>query len=414
VRVAWTGATVGDIGSGSVAVLSGQLLMGLLDRGVEVDFYSTTAADHLPQRFREHPALVVVHEPVRWGWNRWYSSNRVLALVTSLAARALAQGRLSARLIRNQRRRRYDCIFQFSQTELLLLGLATRILPPIVVHPSTTAGGELEWHRRESKYALEHENVAQHYAARAFLRLRAGIQRRQLAKVKFVVGASDLFRRTIEADYAIPPEHTRLLPHPIDIEHYADVSRPPLRAERPLVLLFASRLSARKGLELVLGLSHRLDDLAGEVKIAILGATTMWSDYSGHAEDRNPRVADFVEARQASDMKALYASVDIVLAPSHWEPFSLITAEALAAGVPVIASDQIGAAEGLDPTVCRIFPAGDLDALERRTRELVAELREPGAAERLAEQARAEARVHFSQADIGARLHGILEEAIAR
>src|SRR5215208_8243502 len=33
-------------------------------------------------------------------------------------------------------------------------------------------------------------------------------------------------------------------------------------------------------------------------------------------------------------------------------PFSLVTAEALAAGVPVVASDQIGAAEDVDRSVC--------------------------------------------------------------
>jgi glycosyltransferase involved in cell wall biosynthesis len=413
VRVAWTGATVGDIRSGSVAVLAGQLMMGLLDRGVEVDFYSTAPPEQLPDRFRDHPGLTVVHEPVRWSWNRWYSSGRVVALVTSLAARAIAQAQLSIALIRNQRRRRYDCIFQFSQTELLLLGVAARFLPPIVVQPSTTAGGELAWHRRESAYALEHENRLQHYASRGFLRLRAVIQKRQLSKVRFVVGASELFRRTIEADYGLPPERTRLLPHPIDIDHYADVARPPADEGRPQVLLFASRLSARKGLELVLGLSHRLDDLSGHVKIAILSATTMWSDYSGHVVDRNPRVAEFVEARQAGGMRPLYESVDAVLAPSHWEPFSLVTAEALAAGVPVIASDQIGAAEGLDPEVCRIFPAGDLDAFERETRALLAQLRDPAEVERLARRSREVARQHFDEAEMGRRLHEILEEAAA-
>jgi glycosyltransferase involved in cell wall biosynthesis len=410
-RIAWTGSSVGDISSGSVAVLAGQLLWELLERGVEVDFYNTGSRDQVPERFAAHPNLRVETEPVHWSWNRWYSSNRALAFVSSLIARATTQARLSARLIRNHRRRHYDCIFQFSQTELLVLGVVTRLLPPIVVQPSTTAAGELEWHRRESRYARRHEKLVPHYTARAFLTLRATVQRRQLRKVRYVVGASEAFLASIREHYGLPPDRLRLLPHPIDIDHYAGIQRPGHADGHPIVLLFASRLSARKGLEMVIELSHRLADLAPSVKIVILSGASMWSDYTGHVEERHPEVAQFLRARDAGAMRDLYARVYIVLTPSHWEPFSLVTAEALAAGVPVVVSDAIGAAEGVDRAVCRVFPAGDTDAFEREVRELVAELRANGTAERLADVARNEARTHFSAPEIGGELERILRDA---
>lgn len=412
-RIAWTGATVGDLTSGSVAALSGQLLIALLDSGDEVDLYSTGDAAELPEPFASHPRLTVVDEPVPWRWGRWYSKNKALAFVSSLFARALTQVRLSLRLVRNHRKRHYDCIFQFSQTELLLLGLTTRRLPPIVVQPSTTAAGELEWHRRESAYARKHESALPHYLFRSFLALRAAVQRRQLKRVALVVGASEVFVRSIESDYGVPPSRTRVVRHPVDLDHYADVPRPARRPDEPVQLLFASRLSARKGLEMVIELSHRLDDLAGQVNILILGGASMWSDYTAHLADRNPRIAQPAQALQARQMKLLYANVDAVLAPSHWEPFSLVTAEALAAGVPVVASDQIGAAEGVDPSACRVFPAGDMDAFEAEVRALVDELREPGARERLAERARASARMQFDAGGIGADLHDVLDQAAA-
>jgi glycosyltransferase involved in cell wall biosynthesis len=239
------------------------------------------------------------------------------------------------------------------------------------------------------------------------------VQRRQLKRVAFVVGASEVFVRSIESDYGVPASRTRVVRHPVDLDHYADVPRPVRRSDEPLQLLFASRLSARKGLEMVIELSHRLDDLAGQVNILILGGASMWSDYTAHLADRNPRVAQPAQALQARQMKTLYANVDVVLAPSHWEPFSLVTAEALAAGVPVVASDQIGAAEGVDPSACRVFRAGDMDAFEAEVRALVAELREPGAGERLAERARVSARARFDAGGIGADLHEVLDQAAA-
>jgi glycogen(starch) synthase len=100
-----------------------------------------------------------------------------------------------------------------------------------------------------------------------------------------------------------------------------------------------------------------------------------------------------------------------VVCPSHFEPFSLVAAEALAAGIPVVASDQIGAAEGIDRRVCRVFAAGDLDALEAEVRRLLEQLAADGAAQQLAEQARGEARRQFGRREIGAELEEILSEA---
>ena len=411
-RVAWTGAWVGGIERGSVAALAGQLLWSLLERDVEVDLYLTGTADSIPERMSAHPRLTVIEEPVRWQRGRLYSRVAPAAFFTSLAARALTQLRLTLRLLANHRRRPYDCIFQFSQTELLLLGPASRWLPPIVVQPSTTAAAELHWHARESAYARVYENTAVHALVRVYLHARTAVQRHQLRQAAMVVAASRAFERSIQADYGVPPERTRLLPHPVDLDYYGSVPRP-VREQPRIALVLAARLSVRKGLELVIELSHRIADLAPEVSIYILGARSLWSDYSGHLVEANPEVASFVPPMHATAMTEVYASAEAVLVPSHFEPFSLVTAEALAAGVPVVASDQIGAAEGVDPAVCRVFRAGDADDFERCVRALVDDLRRPGAREELADIARAEARRHFSPEGIGDRLTAILTECVA-
>ena len=400
---------MGDIDTGSAAALAGMLLGQLLDNGVEVDLYHPDAAEGLPVWIREHPNATVYAEKAKFEWDRWYSRNRTLAFVTAAGAQTLNQLKLGWRLIRNHRRRPYDAIFQFSQMELFLLGRAKRFLPPIVVHPCTTAAGELRWHQRESRYALESEPRLLHYVVRTYLHFRTFVQNRELKKPTLVVGPSETFNRLLCADYGVDLGRTRVLRHPVEAGRFADLALTPVEG-RPIVLLYASRISTRKGVELVIGLSRRLGDLAGDVEIRVLGGGSMWSDYRGHLSELNPAVATYLGEVPAAEMPRVYSEADALLVPSHYEPGSLVVGEALAAGRPIVASDQVGPIEVLDPRICRVFPRGDLDGFEREVRQLVADLR-GGAQSELAELARHEAHEQFSPARMGGDLLRILGEA---
>jgi hypothetical protein len=70
----------------------------------------------------------------------------------------------------------------------------------------------------------------------------------------------------------------------------------------------------------------------------------------------------------------------------------------------------VGAIDGLDPRVCRVFQAGDADAFEREVRALVTEL-EDGARVTLGPIARAEAERLFHPDVVTADLIAELERA---
>jgi glycosyltransferase involved in cell wall biosynthesis len=142
----------------------------------------------------------------------------------------------------------------------------------------------------------------------------------------------------------------------------------------------------------------------------VVGGPSMWSDYSGHLKDLNPAVARYLGSLGNDAMPALYQTAAAVLIPSHYEPGSLVAGEALASGLPIVASDEVGPAEVLDPDCCRVFPSGDIDAFEAAVRALVTELRN-GAAPRVADLARQEAATLLSPERLGAELHSILLEA---
>jgi glycosyltransferase involved in cell wall biosynthesis len=111
------------------------------------------------------------------------------------------------------------------------------------------------------------------------------------------------------------------------------------------VLLFLSRLDRKKGLELLLEAFARLqaprDTLA--LVVAGAGATAYTSQLRESARalgiDRNIFWAGHLD--DSEKHRALHAA-DIFVLPSQAENFGIAAVEALAAGLPVILSDQVG------------------------------------------------------------------------
>jgi glycosyltransferase involved in cell wall biosynthesis len=66
-----------------------------------------------------------------------------------------------------------------------------------------------------------------------------------------------------------------------------------------------------------------------------------------------------------SRLPAVYASSDLMVLPSEYEPFAVVVNEAMCCGCAVVASDRVGAARDLVAPVAPqfVFPCGDIDAL---------------------------------------------------
>lgn len=384
-RIAWTGP-VGNVGG--VPGMGMLMLRELLRRGVQVDLYLATDRT-VPPPVEPMPGLRIVMRRSRWQWGRWYSRWKPLALFSSLAVRALSTVLLSVRLLVEHRRDPYDAVYQLSQTELFLLGRVGRLAPPILVHPCTHAAGELRWHRAEQAYALRSERRGVHLLMRAWLTLRSRLQPRELAHADLVLGLSERFNALVHEDYGVPRERLRVLRTPVDLERFSPGGGD--GPARPRTLLFVSRISARKGVEQVVELSHRLADLAGEVRLLVIGGATMWSDYRAHLADLHPGVAEYLGPLPSGELPALLRSATMLLVPSWYEPGSIATGEALACGVPVVLSDEVGNAEVVAGPHARFHRAGDLDGLEAAVRSLLAAMEQDEPALRASARANAEA-----------------------
>lgn len=406
-RIAWLGPARDG---GGVPGMGGLLLEGVLDQGISVDLYTTDKPGQLPPSVRGHSNLRLIRTDSRWEWDRWYSRKPYRAFISGTLARPKAYVRLCDMLAKHNAADRYDCIFQLSQPELFKLGKMREKLPPIIIYPCVHAAGELRWHRRESAYALQSERAPQHYLTRMILAYRSAKQKKEVQKPAMLIGMSRRFNELVAQDYAVDPRRQAVLYHPI---RAATPDAPPL-VERPaggvVRMLYVSRISVRKGVEQIVQLSHRLDDLAGKIQIDVIGDRTQWSDYTAHLKELNPRTSRSLGVLTHPAVMAEYDQADILLLPSMYEPGGLVVGEALSRGLCAVVSDEVGSAEPVDADICRRFPAGNFAEFERQTRKLISDL--PLRGKPLREQARLAAIEHFAPEKIARQLLDLLTRAI--
>ena len=408
-RIAWIG---GATGGGGVGGLGRDLLRGLLGRGHEVvvfalnDLAEVAAIVLDGMAEEERGRLRVVSRPARWEWGRWYSRHPMTTFVSSFWARKRAYGRLVRDVVAEHRRRPFDVLVQFSQIELFGLRRHLGELPPLVLFPCVHAAGELRWHRRESRYARQSEPAWRHWLVRMNLMHRSWLQAHSARAAAGVIGMSRRFNELIADDYGVRTERQAVVYQPVDRVVCEDDESERAGTVR---LLSVGRISVRKGVDLIVPLSHRLSDLAGKVELEVVGAPSFWSDYSRHLRNLSASVAKWRGAAPHADVLRAMARADVLVVPSRYEPGGIVVAEALARGCVVVASDEVGSAEPVEGAAIYRFRDGDLDDLERAVRAAVGAVRLDSSAAR--RTARSEAARCFNVIDMICRLETALRNA---
>jgi glycosyltransferase involved in cell wall biosynthesis len=176
----------------------------------------------------------------------------------------------------------------------------------------------------------------------------------------------------------ISQERITLTPYTVDNDWWiqrsqkvdrAEVRRSWSATEDDLVVLFCAKLQSWKGpQELLLAFAEA--KLANALLI-IAGDGPLRSQLS--AEAQALKIAErvrFLGFVNQSQLPAIYASSDVMVLPSNYEPFGVVVNEAMCCGCPVIASDRVGAARDLIAPINQdfIYPSGDVGALSARLR----------------------------------------------
>ena len=166
-------------------------------------------------------------------------------------------------------------------------------------------------------------------------------------------------------------EEYSIIPNGVDPERFhPDVDPLPGLADGRPTMLFVGRFYRRKGLPILLRALPRIAERVPDVRLLVVGdgPQAPWVKLLAR---RAPCEVRFLGELPRTEIPRAYRSADLFVAPSTGsESFGIVHLEAMAAGVPIVASDIEGYAEILDPgREALLFPnrsaAGLADAAVR-------------------------------------------------
>ena len=142
-----------------------------------------------------------------------------------------------------------------------------------------------------------------------------------------------------------------------------------------ILIGYLGRFMPEKGFPLLMEVVARLVKHGGvePFHVVAFGSSDYRREYQQSIEHQG--LADCITLLDfVPDVSRVLPGLDLVVVPSLWEASSLVSMEAMAAGVPVLGSDCPGLREVLRGTPSRTVKAGDTAALECGVREALAEL----------------------------------------
>jgi len=251
-------------------------------------------------------------------------------------------------------------------------------------------------------------------ATSVYHRSLLALERRQFAsaRLKKIIAVSAEVKRDIMANYRLDGAAIEVLHNGVDTLRFnADKRAESRRSVRarwniPLdarVVLFVGSGFRRKGLDRLIPL-WSLPQFS-EIRLLVVGNDARIGRYRSWAASIAP--GNIIFAGRQDDIENYYGAADIVALPALQEAFGNVVLEALASGLPVLVSAQVGAADVLQGRLaCGIIDRpDDADELARTLLNLVNQ----SADDALKQEAR-EIAVHYSWDEHFRRLDSLLRE----
>ena len=199
-------------------------------------------------------------------------------------------------------------------------------------------------------------------------------------------------------------------PRPVSPPHDETRAMLGVDADAPLVLTVA-RFTEQKGHRMLLGAIPKVLDISPRAVFAMAGDGPLMPEFAElaapHVESGAVRL---LGAR--TDVGDLLAAADLFVLPSLFEGLPLVLLEAMAAGLPCVAT-RIGGTEDavLDGETGWLAAPGNVDDLARAVIEA---LSDPAARARHAEAARDRFEQHFSATRMATDTEAVYREVLAR
>lgn len=193
---------------------------------------------------------------------------------------------------------------------------------------------------------------------------------------RFVV--SSAFMRRQWSDHGIDRSRVAVIPNALlastyvpGSEHERQIARQALELPGDAyVVLYLGRLIPQKGIDVLLDAWGQLGLPGDHARLLLVGLPASPDSYVDDLRAKAPPGCSWLPMRRAV-AEVLHAA-DVLVLPSTWdEPFGRVIVEAMASGIPAVASAVGGIPEILDGEFAQmLFPRGDASALAERLRML--------------------------------------------
>lgn len=283
---------------------------------------------------------------------------------------------------------------------------------------------------RERQIEIVHAHVARDYPLAAVAAGRSArlvltrhvlfplskIHRLTLRRISRVIAVSEAVADSLRAQDIFPADKIITIHNGVDVERFEQGRQAASERDRKRLRIgMVGHLAPIKGQEEFIRAAAIIYRARNDVDFVIAG-----EDKSRDGENRTNiekliRDLDLNYRVQLTgwtdEVASLLATLDLFVSPARSEPFGLSIVEAMAAGVPVIATASEGAREIIDADDSgRLVPIGDVEALAKAINELLNDTNERV---RLARNARAVVHSKFTLQRMVERTELLFREVIA-
>ena len=204
------------------------------------------------------------------------------------------------------------------------------------------------------------------------LRARARYMQEMLALCEYIIVPSKVVK-TQYVGFGVPGERIHVIPHGMDMSVWADFQP----AQRPqgqgLRFGYIGSLLRHKGVDFIIRAFQRLNAPNTELWIHGFELPGMpFTEMLHKLADGDSRIR-FAGSYTPLELPGILNQMDVLLIPSRWhETFSIVTREAILAGLPVIASRMGGIPDAIDDGVNGLLvPPDDMEAWVAAMRRVV-------------------------------------------
>jgi len=152
--------------------------------------------------------------------------------------------------------------------------------------------------------------------------------------------------------------------YPVDVDRKALLAKHGLAYRGERIVLFAGKMTAFKGVDILLNAVQRYErSCPGGFITVIAGTGEEDGKLRRLAKELGLESAHFIGHKSQSELRRLYSAADVFAMPSRSEAFGLVALEAMACGLPVVASNVGGLPDFINSEVGTLTPPCDPDAL---------------------------------------------------